>query len=126
MAKSELTIEMVAGTRNLSDDRAAISAGIYHPRAGNLYVADGGHDRPHAYFGNHRGRKVAAATGRISTVVGTGRWEFSGDGGPAPQATLYQPKGFAVNRAGNVYIADAVQLPRPSRPNSGRTDQRAV
>ena len=42
----------------------------------------------------------------IDTVAGTGRFGFSGDGGPATQAQLSYPYGVAVDSAGNVYIAD--------------------
>ena len=65
--------------------------------AGNLYIAD---------TGNHRIREVVAATGIIETIAGNGTAGFSGDGGPATSAELYFPYGVAVDRAGNVYIAD--------------------
>ena len=55
--------------------------------------------------GNHRIRKVDSA-GTITTVVGTGEYAFSGDGGPASQAQLSNPFGVAVDGPG-VYIADA-------------------
>ncbi len=46
------------------------------------------------------------APGIITTIAGNGRPGFSGDGGPAIQATLNNPYGLAVNAAGALYIAD--------------------
>ena len=66
--------------------------------AGNLYIADAG---------NHRIRRVDAATGNISTVAGTGTSGFSGDGGAATSATLSFPGGVALDGSGNLYIADS-------------------
>ena len=63
---------------------------------GNLYIAD---------TGNHRIRKVDS-TGTITTIAGTGVSGFGEDGGPAIQATLYYPRGVAVDSTGNLYIAD--------------------
>jgi sugar lactone lactonase YvrE len=42
----------------------------------------------------------------ISTVAGSGRYGYSGDGGPAEQACLNVPYDAAIDRAGNLYIAD--------------------
>ncbi len=42
----------------------------------------------------------------IQTVAGS---DNSGDGGPALSAALSQPEGIAVDRTGNVYVADAAQ-----------------
>ena len=64
--------------------------------SGNLYIADSS---------NHRIRKVDT-TGTITTVAGTGRSGFSGDGGPATAARLDSPTGVAVDGSGNLYIAD--------------------
>ena len=64
--------------------------------AGNLYIAD---------RGNHRIRKVGPG-GIITTLAGTGRSAFGGDGGPAIAAQLDEPVGVAVDGAGNLYIAD--------------------
>jgi len=51
-------------------------------------------------------RKVDAG-GVITTFAGTGAEGFSGDGGPATQATLEYPLGVAVDSSGkNVAIAD--------------------
>ncbi|MGA8807677.1 MAG: NHL repeat-containing protein [Thermoanaerobaculia bacterium] len=50
-------------------------------------------------------RKVSAS-GIITTVAGTGTKGFSGDGGPATQATLSGAAAIAVDPAGNLFIAD--------------------
>ena len=70
--------------------------GVAVDGSGNLYIADSN---------NYRIRKVDAA-GVISSVAGTGRADFSGDGGPATEAYLRGPTGVALDRAGNLYIAD--------------------
>ncbi len=64
--------------------------------AGNVFVADAA---------NNRIRRVSP-TGIISTVAGTATSGFSGDGGRATQASLFFPRGVAVDAAGNLYIAD--------------------
>src|SRR5579863_66128 len=42
----------------------------------------------------------------IETYAGNGIAAYAGDGGPAANASLNNPKGIAVDSAGNVYIAD--------------------
>ncbi|MGA2897848.1 MAG: Ig-like domain repeat protein [Acidobacteriaceae bacterium] len=64
---------------------------------GNLYVADSG---------NHRVRRIAAATGAITTVAGNGIEAFAGDNGPATSASIDSPNGLALDASGNLYIAD--------------------
>jgi len=44
--------------------------------------------------------------GVLHHVAGTGKSGFTGNGGPARQATLSGPKCVALDRAGNVYLAD--------------------
>ena len=99
-------ISTVAGTGTPGfggDDGAATAAMLNYPsgvtvdRAGNLRIAD---------TNNHRIRKVDAETGNISTVAGTGTPGFGGDGGVPTAAMLNSPSGIAVDRAGNLYIAD--------------------
>jgi uncharacterized protein (TIGR03437 family) len=72
--------------------------GLAVDAAGNLYIADTGHDRI---------RKVDTA-GMITTVAGIGSSFpfFGGDGGPATKATLFEPMGLALDGAGNLYFAD--------------------
>jgi sugar lactone lactonase YvrE len=64
---------------------------------GNLYVADAT---------SHCVRRVDQATGIITTVAGAGQAGYSGDGGPATQATLNQPYSLQVDRNGDIYIVD--------------------
>ena len=64
---------------------------------GNLYIADAG---------NSRIRKVDT-NGIITTVAGNGNKGFSGDGGPATQATFDWISNIATDSAGNLYIADS-------------------
>ena len=96
------TITTFAGRPVFVDGGPAVEAGLYNPSgvavdgAGNLYIAD---------TFNHRIRKVDS-TGTITTIAGTGELGFSGDGGPAVEAELYNPYGVAVDGAGNLYIAD--------------------
>jgi len=75
----------------------AYPAGTAVDASGNLYIADSA---------NGRIREVSAKTGIISTVAGTGYFGYGGDGGPAISAQLYEPLGVAVDKAGNLYIAD--------------------
>jgi trimeric autotransporter adhesin len=82
---------------------AATSAELNEPwgvavnTAGAIYIAD---------FANNRIRKVTASTGIISTLAGDGTAGYSGDGGAATKAELNEPAGVALDKAGNIYIAD--------------------
>lgn len=95
-------ISTVAGG-GVGDGGSAINAPVASPEsvfidpAGNLYIAD---------RDNRRIRKVDVTTGIITTVAGTGVNSFSGDNGPAIDATLSRPAGVTVDNAGNVYISD--------------------
>lgn len=51
-------------------------------------------------------RMINAITGVITTVAGNGGQGFSGDGGPATQASLGRPDGIAFDGSGNLFIAD--------------------
>jgi sugar lactone lactonase YvrE len=91
------------GTQGFSGDGGpANSAELYCPEGvavdtvGNLFIAD---------EGNNCARKVTPG-GVISTVAGNATEGFSGDGGTATSAQLYNPSGVAVDAADNLFIAD--------------------
>jgi streptogramin lyase len=50
-------------------------------------------------------RKIDSA-GVITTVAGTGKAGYTGDGGDAKMATFKGPKGIRVDAAGNLYVVD--------------------
>ena len=85
------------------DGGAATSAELRGPtgvavdNAGNIYIAD---------QANNRVRKVAAATGLITTVAGNGTAGYTGDNGAATSAELYSPTDLTFDSTGNLYISD--------------------
>ncbi len=86
----------------IGDNGTATTASVVNPRgvafdaAGNLYIADTGHNRV---------RKVTTAA-TITTVAGTGAAGFSGDGRSAASAQLSGPQGVAISEFGEIFIAD--------------------
>jgi sugar lactone lactonase YvrE len=99
------TIDTVAGTGRpgySGDGGPAVAARLNQPfhcdlAGGALYVAEAA---------NHCVRKVDLKTGTVSTVAGSGRKGYSGDGGPATKATLNEPYAVAVTPEGDLYIVD--------------------
>jgi sugar lactone lactonase YvrE len=115
-------IETVAGqfvTSFGGDNGPAVDALFWDPvpsvvnQSGNLYIAD---------YENSRVRMVAADTGIVTTVAGSGtcasspspfntlvcQGGFHGDGGPATDAALNYPESVALDLSGNLYIADTI------------------
>ncbi|MGA8735444.1 MAG: hypothetical protein WB558_16120, partial [Terriglobales bacterium] len=101
-----LTVVAGNGTHGYSGDggpatRAAL--GIFGPEglavdgSGNIFIAD---------TDNSVIREVVATSGNIQTVAGNGSAGYSGDGGPATSAQLYDPFGVFVDSSGNIFIAD--------------------
>jgi len=46
--------------------------------------------------------------GQITTFAGSGRFESSGDGGPAVAASFLSPGGMVISRDGSLFVADAL------------------
>jgi trimeric autotransporter adhesin len=70
--------------------------GLAVDAAGQVYIADAN---------NHRIRKIDR-DGVIRTIAGTGDFGYGGDAGPAVLAYLSFPSNLAIDRTGNLYIAD--------------------
>lgn len=98
-------ITTVAGSSDVSgfrgDNGPATGAGLSLPsgvvvRNHWIYIAD---------TGNGRIRQVSPA-GVITTLAGTGRSGYSGDGGPASAANFFGPWSLAIDASGDLFIAD--------------------
>ncbi len=92
------------GTKGYSGDGGlAIEAQLNEPyevrfdKRGNMYFVE---------MQNHIVRRVDAKTQIITTVAGTGKAGFSGDGGPAIKAQFSRPHSIALDDDDNLYIAD--------------------
>jgi DNA-binding beta-propeller fold protein YncE len=55
---------------------------------------------------NHRVRRIDLAAGTISTVAGSGRKGYAGDGGPATQALCNEPYEVRFDRDGHLYFVE--------------------
>ena len=107
---SGATLTLVAGTSRAGfsgDGGPAVNAQLNGPEgvavdtSGNVFIADSV---------NNRVRKVDT-NGIITTYAGSGGISqlgpgSYGDGGTATDATLHLPTGLAVDKSGNIYIAD--------------------
>lgn len=83
-------------------------------KAGDLYFCD----RP-----THVIRKVDHRTHVITTVAGTGKEGYAGDGGPALQAQFRQPHSIAFTPDGHLLICDILNFRiRSLDPASGTID----
>jgi streptogramin lyase len=54
----------------------------------------------------HRLRRIDLKAGKIEAFAGTGKSGYTGDGGPALQATFDGPKEIDIDSDGNVYVVD--------------------
>lgn len=78
-------------------------ASLFGPRAvaigpdGNLYICE--------REGNAI-RKIDFKSGKIERIAGTGKKGYSGDDGPALQATFNGPKELDIDKQGNIYVVD--------------------
>ncbi len=85
-----LPVNVAATSSSLAGPQAAMAVDT----VGNLYFADG-----------NTVLRLDISTGMLSLVAGNGTAGYSGDGGLATAAQLNDPRGVAVDAAGNVYVA---------------------
>ncbi len=99
-------ISTIAGSGeygSAGDGGPALQASFLEPGAlardasGDLLIADPGANRI---------RKISAATGIITAFAGNGEAASTGDGGPARDASINEPRALLVDSAGNVWVAE--------------------
>ncbi len=83
------------GGPNCGGGPVPICVGIVVDSKGNIFISDPFEQRV---------RKIAASTGVIATIAGTGEAGIDGDGGPATRANLDRPQGLALSAADDLYI----------------------
>jgi uncharacterized protein (TIGR03437 family) len=106
-------IDTIAGTGKLGssgDGGLATQADLFLQYPTGLALDGGGTTAPASflYFSDtntHRVRRINLSTLTISTVAGTGKSGFDGDGRSATSSSLASPTGIAITN-GNLYIAD--------------------
>ncbi|MGE3465450.1 MAG: hypothetical protein AB7J13_00840 [Pyrinomonadaceae bacterium] len=84
-----------------ADAKISSPFGVGVDKDDNIYFAD---------TENHAIRRIDAKTGTISSVAGTGKEGFAGDGGPAVNALLRRPHNFAIDENGDLFIGDSFNL----------------
>lgn len=96
------TIAGAGAAKDSGDGGAAVNAGVSRPTgisvdsAGDLYFSSSW----------SRVRKLSADSGFIETIAGRLLTAYGGDGGPAIDALFWDPVPSAVNRDGDIFIAD--------------------
>jgi sugar lactone lactonase YvrE len=86
-----------SGGRSARDSVIGQPFGVEVGPGGALYVTE---------VENHRVRRVDLKSGRIATVAGNGRKGYSGDGGPAIEASLHEPYEVRFDSRGNMYFVE--------------------
>ncbi|MEE2986442.1 MAG: hypothetical protein VX667_01470 [Nitrospinota bacterium] len=101
--KGIITTIAGTGTSGFSGDGGlAVEASLNLPSGvvvddkGNVYISDRSNNRV----------RVVNSKGIIRTYAGNGDEGYRGDAGPALKATLDKPFGLALDKKGNLYIAD--------------------
>jgi hypothetical protein len=101
------------------DGGPATLARLYEPSGiafgpdGSYYIAD---------MGNSRVRRVGT-DGIITTVAGNGDYGYSGDGGPALNASLSFPQNLAIGLDGTIHILDGNNTIRRVSPDGTITTE---
>jgi streptogramin lyase len=105
-ASANAAVTVVAGTgvaENNGDRGPALQINIGDPFGveigpdGALYITE---------VRNHRIRRLDLQTGEIDTVAGCGRRGYSGDGGPAVDAEMFEPYEVRFDSDGHMYVVE--------------------
>lgn len=91
------------GVRGYSGDGGlATDAELYNPTTVAVSI------KGDVYIGDHVNNRIRVVytNGTINAFAGNGAAGYSGDGGPALNASLFNPTGVAISLIGDVYIAD--------------------
>jgi sugar lactone lactonase YvrE len=96
---SAATVTTLVGTgvAGFSDAQVNNPYGMAIGPDGGLYFCD---------RGNQRIRRLDLTTKKMTTIAGNGRLGYTGDGGPATEATLAEPHEILFDAAGDLYIAE--------------------
>jgi sugar lactone lactonase YvrE len=123
LSLSSMTITTLVNRRHSfgfgGDGAAADNALLDNPTAvtrcsnGDIFIAD---------TGNHRIRRVAAATGLISTVLGDGADASSGEGAPSTTYPVDTPRGLVCDSIGNVFITSSTTVRMLAANDAGIVD----
>jgi sugar lactone lactonase YvrE len=96
-APQAVTTLLGTGVAGYSDTQVNNPYGIIFGPDGALYFCD---------LDNQRIRRFDPKSRTVTTIAGNGEKGYSGDGGPARQASLNMPHEIQFDRAGNLYIAE--------------------
>jgi sugar lactone lactonase YvrE len=96
-ATGTVTTVLGTGVPGYSDTQVNNPYGMAFGPDGALYFCD---------LDNQRIRRIDPKTRQVTTIAGNGQKGYSGDGGPAVQASLNMPHEVAFDKAGNLYIAE--------------------
>src|SRR5919201_6287461 len=85
------------GTSGYSQMQVNNPYGLVVGPDGALYFCD---------LDNQRIRRFDLKTRELTTIAGNGERGYTGDGGPAPSASLNMPHELRFDAAGNMYVAE--------------------
>ncbi|MGH9657694.1 MAG: hypothetical protein ACRD96_04060, partial [Bryobacteraceae bacterium] len=85
------------GKAGLASNQLANPYGLVIGPDGALYICE---------VDNHVIRRLDLKTGTLTVVAGNGKQGYSGDGGPALEASLNQPYEIRFDKAGNMYFVE--------------------
>lgn len=101
-------IETIAGTGQMADGGSGSGGAALATNIGNPFGVEIGPDGA-LYItevSNHRVRRLDLKSGQLTTVAGNGRKGYSGDGGPATEASLNEPYEVRFDREGHMFFVE--------------------